>query len=1036
LLTDRRCRRAAVATLLWLLAVLPCAGAGQATTVGKSYNNFIRDSWSIEQGLPQIGVQSIAQDADGYIWAGTLSGMARFDGVRFDTYTPVTSPGLPGPQIQAMRLDGDGRLWIATNKGLARYRDGRFETVPIENPLASADLDIQDLLVTAKGEVLCASIAGLYRVVDGKLQQERNVTGPLYSIIESGEERWIGGWGGVYRVHAGDPVFEALPGLNLQDSVQRLVRSGPQLWAGTSAGLYVRDNGSWRRYGGGLGQTAIGLLHEDRLGNLWVGTASGLSRLRDGQIVEQVDNERMSTRWDYVSGFEDREGNLWFGSRTRGLTRLWNGLTTRYSAAEGLQSPLVWALERDGSDRTWVGTDHGLSLLERGRYSSVIGGAALPDPNVFSLLVDGDEVWIGTLKGPALLRQHSLEPLPAVLHELQGLRINGMLRDRARRLWFATSNGLYGYAGGSVSHYGEAQGLGDPSVRLLYQTRDGRLLVGTQKGLAEWQAGGLVMLGGDNGLPTDIDVTAIHELPDRRLVIGVATEQLFVSEGERWTGYGHDQGLPQNSPFFIADDGRGYLWVAGLRGIYRLPIDDLKRRGDGSSPLLRAEVYGNELAARSTGPRSECCNGAGNSKGYIDRGALWLPTRDGVLVVPTETLAHNPVPPVVRIEAVNTGSGWLGLNQFSGRELPARVRDLSFKFSALSFQNPSAVQLQFRLRGYDQDWRLVKDPQNRDADYTNLPPGDYTFEVRAANNAGVWSTTVAALPFVIHPKFHETLAFYVLLGLGLALLGYAGHRWTLRALHQRRAVLETIVAQRTDALAAANQQLEKASYTDALTGLRNRRYLQNQLPQDLAFYRRKGPDSYEADQILLFLMVDIDHFKAINDRHGHGGGDLVLQQFSSLLADLVRVGDYVTRWGGEEFLIVSRPLSRDHAIGYASRIRSLVAAHAFNVGADQPLALTCSLGFSEYPLKGQPPALDWQDFVELADRAMYHIKETGRDGWAGLRFTPSTPFPTLIERLKQDSQRLLDEGSLCLVTSRSPPPTTSQVVSVDFKARS
>ena len=322
---------------------------------------------------------------------------------------------------------------------------------------------------------------------------------------------------------------------------------------------------------------------------------------------------------------------------------------------------------------------------------------------------------------------------------------------------------------------------------------------------------------------------------------------------------------------------------------------------------------------------------------------------------------------------------------------------------------------------------------SRDADYTNLPPGDYSFEVRGANNAGVWSQAPAALPFTIAPKFRETPGFYVLLGLGLLLLGYGGHRWQLRALTQRRAVLETIVAQRTDALAIANQQLEKASYTDALTGLRNRRYLQNQLPQDLAFYRRKGQDSYDADHILLFLLVDIDHFKAINDRHGHGGGDLVLQQFSALLGELVRVGDYVTRWGGEEFLIVSRPLSREHSIAYAARICTEVSRHSFNAGADAPLMLSCSVGFSEYPLKATPAGLDWQDLVELADRALYHVKETGRDGWAAFRFTARTPFPKLIERLKQDRAGLLADDGLRLITSRDPLPPAQQVTRLESK---
>ena len=186
--------------------------------------------------------------------------------------------------------------------------------------------------------------------------------------------------------------------------------------------------------------------------------------------------------------------------------------------------------------------------------------------------------------------------------------------------------------------------------------------------------------------------------------VGTATEQLYVAEGDRWTGFGHNQGLPQNTPVRLFDDSRGYLWVVGLRGIYRVPLDDLRRNVRGEPAALRAEVYGNEFAVRSTGPRAECCNGTGNSKGFLDKGSMWLPTRDGVLVVPTEAMARNSVPPTVRIESVNAGEAWVSVDRFFEASLPARVRDLSFKFSALSFQDPNAVQLQYRLRGYDADW--------------------------------------------------------------------------------------------------------------------------------------------------------------------------------------------------------------------------------------------------------------------------------------------------------------------------------------------
>lgn len=1014
----RGCWFVSLCLMLWILDA-------RALSADKAFHNYVRDTWTIEQGLPQIAVSAISQDREGYIWAGTPSGLARFDGVRFTTYTPTNTPALPGGRIQALRNDSAGRLWIATQKGLAWYRDGRFTTVPVENPAASVELNVQDVLIADNSEVLVATTAGLYRVVGDKLQRDRAAPGPLYALMESGARRWIGGWGGVYRVEGSKARFEPLPGLG--NNVVHLIATGAgaaqRIWAGTSAGLFYRENERWHRFEAqpSLSTSAIGVLYEDRERNLWVGDQTGLARLRDGQVREVIDNERMGSRWDYLAAFEDREGNLWLGSRTRGLTRLWSGLTTRYSVQEGLSTPQVWSLDHDAGGRLWIGTDNGLSRLENGRFTTVLPGSALPDSNVYTLLVDSDQIWLGTLHGVALYRRGQLER-PAALAALQDLRINGILRDSRKRLWFATSNGLYRYADSLLARFGETDGLVDPSVRVLFETHDGRLLLGTQNGLAEFVDDRAHMLGGESGLPTDIDVTAIHELSDGRLVIGTATEQLFVNQADHWLAFNHDNGLPQNSAFFITHDDHGYLWVSGIRGIYRAPLDDLRWRGADTPLKVAGEMFGNELAARPTGQKGECCNGAGNNKGVLLDGRLWLPTRDGVLSVPTNGVAANPVAPTVRVESIADGSGWRDIGAPEPIALPAGSRDLSFKFTALSFQDPYSVLLQYRLRGYDRDWRPLKNTLSRYVDYTNLPPGSYVFEVRGANNAGVWSAMPAMLPFRIAPYFHETLWFFIGGGLLVAALVYGGHRWQLRALTRRRVALEYLVAQRTDALAVANKRLEKASYTDPLTGLPNRRYLLDQLPQDLSFYQRRQPDGFEPGQVLLFALIDIDHFKQINDRYGHGGGDRVLQQFSTLLTELVRVGDYVTRWGGEEFLIVTRPLSHDHARDCVTRVRNVVARHAFDAGADAPVRMTCSIGYAEYPLSNTPADLDWQELIELADRAMYHVKEAGRDGWATFRFTKTTPFPTLIQRLKENRELLFTEGSLTLISSRVDEP--------------
>src|SRR5207342_180395 len=133
----------------------------------------------------------------------------------------------------------------------------------------------------------------------------------------------------------------------------------------------------------------------------------------------------------------------------------------------------------------------------------------------------------------------------------------------------------------------------------------------------------------------------------------------------------------------------------------------------------------------------------------------------------------------------------------------------------------------------------------------------------------------------------------------LAILYALYRQQRLGHIHQR-SQLERQVAERTQELHAANVQLEHASQTDPLTGLRNRRYLANQIPVDLAFYAREQLRAGAGEQTLLFALVDIDEFKRINHEHGHRAGDRVLQQFAQLMTRMVRTGDYVVRWGGEE----------------------------------------------------------------------------------------------------------------------------------------
>jgi len=1016
--------RCAAPRLAFALLLAAGAGSAHALDTEKAFHHYVRNTWSIEQGLPQISALAITQDRQGYLWVGTQAGLARFDGVQFTSFNPENTPGLAGLWISDLYVDPGNRLWVSTYRGLTLHEHGKFRVIPVLGADAGATLDTRDIEPMPSGKIMVAAPDGVYEATQDGLALRHRLAHPASALMARGDELWVGSRGRVYRIAGDTTLVMPLPEGDADTVVTQLHASQGRLWAGTSAGLFYRQGDAWLRYEGGepLSTAPIESMLEDADGNLWIGMVQDLARLQAGRVAELVTSAGAGP--SVRAMFEDREGNLWFGSQWEGLTRLWNGWTRRYGPREGLEDSTLWSVARGADGRIWAGTNSGLSVLENGRFRQVVAGEDLPHPNAYTLLPQDNAVWIGTRRGAVVLRGDRLET-PEVLAPMRSAQINGILRDRAGALWFATTQGLFRLRRDELTQLAVANGLRDPRTRVLHQTRGGRLLVGTQSGLYEIVDDRAVPMGLDTGLRNSLDITAIHELDDGKLVIGALSEEIFLFDGQRWTTFGRDTGMPANSAFFITHDRSGFLWVAGMRGIYRVPVDDLLAVAQGRATQVRGEMLLNERGDRRGGQKGYCCNGAGNAKGFQFDGELWLPTRDGVVAMSTTGIAKNPVAPRSLIERIRVGDLWRDADPSADWQLPPTDRDLSFEFTVLSFQDPNSVELRYRLVGYDDDWRTLEDPSRRVVNYTNLPPGAYVFEALGANNAGVWSTAPAQLGFRIQPLFQETPLFYLLLAALLGSIVYAGYRLQLAAHRRQRRALELLVGQRTEALEVANLRLEEASQTDPLTGLRNRRYLATQIPADIAFYDREAVRRGTPGEVMVFALVDIDYFKAVNDRHGHAAGDRVLQQFAQVLGQLVRTGDYVARWGGEEFLIVFRPMPNRNLPILGERIRVAIARHRFAVGTDESLSLTCSVGLVECPLfRDARGSLGWEQVVELADRALYYVKNHGRNGWAAFRPRAGGDLPGLMQALADDPARQVALGGVQLLasTTLAAPP--------------
>lgn len=178
--------------------------------------------------------------------------------------------------------------------------------------------------------------------------------------------------------------------------------------------------------------------------------------------------------------------------------------------------------------------------------------------------------------------------------------------------------------------------------------------------------------------------------------------------------------------------------------------------------------------------------------------------------------------------------------------------------------------------------------------------------------------------------------------------------------------------------------------------------------------RNIEPDKPSLD--MAFFLLDVDFFKQVNDHFGHMAGDQLLIQLSALLTKVCRESDCVVRWGGEEFLIVSRFSNRDEAPLMAERIRHHIAQYVFELTDGHKLKKTCSIGYACYPfLREHPMALSWEQVIDTADRALYAAKKSGRNRSVGLIASETLSHENLYPRISQQIKVLIDDKELLVI---------------------
>jgi len=952
----------------WLIACFVLAVAAL------SAQEYSFRTYGMMEGLTNLSVQKIFQDRTGFLWVGTENGIFRFDGEHFEPFGP--EHGLPHNSGIMFGETPNGDMLVGGVFGLYQLRGNHFEKLAV--PFSRVSW-VQGIQSDGKGHTYLGTEAGLMELTQQpgeagvtvqKLTRARGPSGPgAEGILLDGQTIWYGcGVELCRRSPDGLQNYGTESGLpRARVMALRKDRKGTLWVQSDDAGLFALDAGQSHFYAPNL-PLASPLLHGtpalDADGNLLVPTSAGLL-VHDTNGWRKIDRS-VGLRGGVSSAFEDRRHSIWIALEGRGLAH-WRGYREweSYSAASGLNNDLIFEILRQPDGTLWVATGGGL-FRGRSEHGS----------------------W-------------TFHSIPSLL----GLSVHSLQMDSAGELWIGTgARGLAHFSprSGSVKWFGPSQGLTGMAAAVIRFDRQKRLWIGTEQGLFVAN-------------PPYKSISRVTEVPARRIwAIAEGSDGtlwaggiggLYQNSSGQWKTITRADGLSNQEILSLGAGQNGDIWVG-----YRF---------GGSIDRVHAVSGGVSIENNVQRPGSD---GIVYFMNFDTKGRLWIGTDRGVDMLDgswwkhydtTDGLAWNDCD-LNAFEEDPDGSVWIGtgggLSHFKplaqeDSTVPIRViltglmvgktdvsdqsnpafnihaNSLTARYTALNTDPESSISFRYRLSGASDSWVVTT---QRELQFANLAPGAYRLQIEALDDReGVWSDQKAEFPFSVLAPWYATLWFIAICVLVpfMAILGIV--RLRINASRRRERELVEIVEEKTADLRLANEELLRLSLTDPLTGLANRRVFNQTLEKEFARLRRSGAP-------ISLIMLDVDHFKALNDSEGHQRGDDYLVALGAALHGAARRQiDVAARCGGEEFALILPATDAADALRIAEEVRIRVMRLNLPHRAS-PVApfLTVSAGVATGTMNGWNTP---ESLVAAADQALYRAKGTGRNR---VEAAPSSPAPS------------------------------------------
>lgn len=950
--------------ILCILLVIFSVDAQQQTRL--PLRDYFFETWNTRTGLPHNSINSLAQTQDGYLWVGTWEGLARFNGQEFKLFTRSEITDLPDSGVRALTPTSDGGLLIAGARGgISLYQHRQWDTQPPAQAMVNH-------IFKSKNDNLWLALEN-----DGVFYRSASSTQDIpiiqnvsaYRIIEDPKGViWAATSDGLYKIVNYKPTLMT-PQQGVPDApvYTLLITREGRLIIGSERGARILNGGLFESPHPQLEAEPISSLLEDDHGDLWFGTINkGVFRLSvDG--LEQLDAKNALPANRILSLLQDRENSIWVGTNA-GVFRLREAPFSSWGKKRGLSSDYVRTVLSHSDGSLWIGGSTGLDRLHNNQISHIKGTKQGSPYSILSLLEQNQgDVWVGTYTSGVLkVVNNELVPYLNRDNGLGSNEVRSLLFDSKNRLWIGSAMGLTRVnTDGSLNQFTNEKELPSGFILALSEDNSANIWVGTGNGVVVYDSQTDVFnpvefpaeFAAQYAFGFYIDDKYTWMATDRGLV-------RYQHSNAKMTILGRELGLPVDKLFQIVPF-KDSLWLSSNRGIIEVNYKQVNELLDSKSNNRGTLAF--QLYDEADGMHSAQANGGStpSATAHSD-GTIWFATAKGVSTVKLERLKEATkiaLPTIVESFSVDGKPTSLPID---GETiiLPPGVTRLSFQYAGLSFIMPQRLNFQTKLEGFNNEW--VNRQHIATAEYTNLPAGKYSFAVRAAYPNTDWQQNHKVVNFEIQSHFWQKTSFKLFMFFLFVVVIYSAYRYRLYRYKQVEKELTSRVVKQTQALQEQASAFAYQATHDQLTDLPNRRAFDGWLADNFSDFKA-------CKKSLAIAIMDIDHFKRINDGWSHLIGDQVICEIANILKAHCEGEQEVARWGGEEFTFVFPDTSAVQAQEMCEKLRKCIENKNFSNIAEG-LSVTVSFGVSD-----SGDVDDYDRLLSRADQALYKAKNNGRN---------------------------------------------------------